>query len=465
MKTTKRLPIGLLLGLVAIAACSDDPLQTPDSQDILQGDGDRITVENDAAVLAQRVSRANVPLEIEALDAPFMMASRGDDDDDKGELESFWLVLVASVAPPVVGDVTLQATHIAVRGNKAIVSYNVQGPLRAGGVDVFNIKHADDIELVSQTVFEDTDVSAIDLRGTKLYLAEATSDGAFATPAALETIGIRGGKLTDETRRIDLASYAGTGVVARWNNVFATSGDLDGGLTAFDRRTMELKYFRSVPDARAVDTHRNEVVVMKGTPGAIHIFDRKSGDLKRVYESGGATIPESKSTVEVARGRIWYAAGEAGMRVLRYRDGKVLGGITVPDIEGVDPKNEVTNAVSLHGRLIFMANGGAGLLVTQASHHVEADDDDEDGANDKEGDWDLSFQVLGNVVFPGGESANFVGGKGNLVFVATGTGGLHIIKIVRNRNGDRDDDDEDDDGDDHDDDDDHDDNEHGNHGR
>jgi hypothetical protein len=280
-------------------------------------------------------------------------------------------------------------------------------------------------------VFEDTDVSAIDLWNTQLYMAEATSDGAFSTPAVLETISVWGGKLADETERVDLASYAGTGVVARRDNVFATSGDLDGGLTVFDRSTMELKYFRNVPDARAVDTHRNEVVVMKGTPGAIHIFDRESGDLQRVYESGGATIPESKSTVEVARGRIWYAAGEEGVRVLRYRDGKVLGGIPVPDIDGVDPEDEVTNAVSLHGRLIFIANGGAGLLVARASSDVEADNNDEDGENDNEGNWDLSFQVLGNVVFPGGESANFVGGKGNLVFVATGTGGLHIIKIVR----------------------------------
>ena len=319
MRTTKHLRVGLLFVLVAMAACADDPLQAPDNRGILQGDGNRITVENDANALAQRVSRPNIPLEIATLNLPAMAALR-DDDDSEEDGPVFKLFLVASVAPPVVGDVTLQATHIVVRGNNAIVSYNVQGPLRAGGVDVFNIKHVDDVELVSQAVFEDTDVSAIDFWGTKLYLAEATGDGAFATPAVLETIGVRGPsevanhriELTDETERVDLASYVGTGVVAKWNSVFATSGDVDGGLTAFHRRTMELKYFRSVPDARAVDTHRNDVVVMKGTPGAIHIFDQKSGDLKRVYESGGATIPESKSTVEVARGRIWYAASKIG---------------------------------------------------------------------------------------------------------------------------------------------------------
>ena len=112
------------------------------------------------------------------------------------------------------------------------------------------------------------------------------------------------------------------------------------------------------------------------------------------------------------------------MRVVDFDDGTVVANVPVPDIDDVDPENEVTNAVSLHGNLIFMANGGAGLQVVRANKDV-------DGAGaDIDGD-ELSLQVLGNVVFPGGESANFVGGKGNLVFVATGLGGLHIIKIVR----------------------------------
>ena len=118
--------------------------------------------------------------------------------------------------------------------------------------------------------------------------------------------------------------------------------------------------------------------------------------------------------------------GHEGLRVVDYVSGDVLANVAVPDIDGVDPESEVTNAVSLHGNLVFMANGGAGLQVVRANQEVDEGDETEDAP--------LSLQVLGNVVFPDGESANFVGGKGNLVFVANGSGGLHIIKIVRGGN-------------------------------
>jgi hypothetical protein len=324
----------------------------------------------------------------------------------------------------MVGDITLQATHVVLRGHHAVVSYNVQGPIRAGGVDVFDVKHPDAIQLVSQAVFDDTDVSAIDLLGLDLYLAEA--NGAFATPAVLEHMELKQGRLNDQSVRVDLPSYAGTGVAAQDELLFLTSGDLDGGLSAFDRSTLDLLYFRGIPDARAVTTHESDVVVMRGTPGALHIFDGPTGDLLRSFETGGANIPESKSTVEVARGKIFYAAGDEGLRVVDYVSGDVLANVAVPDVDGVDPESEVTNAVSLHGNLVFMANGGAGLQVVRANQEVDEGDETEDAP--------LSLQVLGNVVFPDGESANFVGGKGNLVFVANGSGGLHIIKIVRGGN-------------------------------
>jgi hypothetical protein len=419
MKTLQYIQTGCLLGTVALAACADDPIGGPSDGDMLQG-GDRITVENDAGTLAARVSRASLELDVIPIrDAPLAAPPRRDED---GGL--FKIFLIATVTPPVVRDITLQATHIVVRGNRALVAYNVQGPDRAGGVDVFDITHPDSPRLVSEAVFTDTDVSALDLHANTVFLAAATSDAAFGSPAVLEALTMKNG-LTDDSRRIDLPSYAGTGVKIQGGTAYATSGDLGGGISAYDSETLDLRWFHAIPDARAVDTKGDDVVVMRGTPGALHIFDGATGDLLRSFETGGADIPESKSTVQVARGLIYYAAGAQGMRVVDFDDGTVVADVPVPDLDGVDSEFEVTNAVSLNGTLVFMANGGAGLQVVRASRNVEK-------GGDLSGD-DLSFQTLGNVVFPDGESANFVGGKGNLLFAATGTGGLHIIKIVHEK--------------------------------
>ena len=271
----KRTHIGIVLGLAVVAGCTDEPLGGPSDQDGLH-DGTRIAVENDASTLNQRVSPALVELQIApATDASLAAPPTGEEDGDV-----FKLFLIGSVDPPVVRDITLQATHIVVRGNKALVAYNVQGPDRAGGVDIFDITHSDDIQLVSQALFADTDVSALDLHSNTVFLAEATSDGAFGSPAVLESLGMKGG-LTDESRRIDLPSYAGTGVIVQGGTVFITSGDLDGGISAYDRESLELKWFSALPDARAVDTQGSTVVAMRGTPGALHVYDGESGALLR----------------------------------------------------------------------------------------------------------------------------------------------------------------------------------------
>ncbi len=420
---TKRLCLGLFFGAFALAGCSDFNPFTDSS--MLDGSADRVVVENDPAVLAQRFAPTMVELAVEQTTAQLRGGpAPGDRDGDV-----FKLFLIATVDPPVVRDITLQATHIVVRGNRVLVSYNVQGPDRAGGADIFDITDPDDVTLVAGAIFTDTDVSALDLHSNTVFLAEATSDGAFSSPATLETLHVREG-LTDESRRIDLPSYAGTGVVVQGETVYVTSGDLDGGISAYDRETLELQWFSAIPDARAVDARGATVIVMRGTPGALHVFDGASGSLLRTFETGGANIPESKATVQVARGLAFYAAGDEGLRVVDMDNGTVVANVPVPDIEGLDPEFEVTNAVSLQGNLVFMANGGAGLQVVRANTNVEA------GADLAASD--LQLQRLGNVIFPDGESANFVGGKGNLAFSATGTGGLHIIKIVhQNQSGGR----------------------------
>ncbi len=445
-----------LFALVLIFGCSDGSFTDPtgESQDSQPGVATEqvahLVVQNDATVLRQRVTYMGglqlVLTPLPASVAPNTAASNQDDDDE----DDFRMLLVAEVASPELNGTTLQATHVVVRGKSALVSYNVQGAERAGGVDVLDVHNLDEVILTSEALFLNTDVGALDLHDRRLFLATSTGDEGFESPAVLEVIQMDKDTLTEETVRVDLPSFAGTGVVAHGNSVFVTSGTGGpgvGGLSAFSLNSLERNFFAEFPDARAVDIHGSEVVAMRGTPGEIRIFDRGSGELERVFPSGGANIAESKSTVQVARGLIFYAAGDEGLRVVDFKTGDVVAELPVPDIKGVDPANAVTNAVSIHGNLVFLANGGAGLFVARANKDLD-DEDDEDETGDGGGNQDtFGIDLLGRVEFPDGESVNFVGGRGNLLFVATGRGGLKIIKIERDDDDDNEND-EDDDGDD-----------------
>lgn len=408
-----------LAGVAFMVGCADAGVFEGPEDVPQQG---RIHVQNDEAVLRARVRTVSEPLAIVPI-GPTAAAPRSPADG------SFGLVLVAQVAPPELDGTTLQASHSSIHGNTVYVAYNVQGAVRKGGVDVFDVSQPDDIELESSALFDDTDVSALDLHGvTELYLVTATDDAAFSTPAVLEVVDLQGGKLTTESGRFDLPSYAGTGVRIQGNTVYVTSGtggDPVGGLSVFDASTREFGAFDAFEDARAVDIKGGYLVAMRGTPGELRLYDAASGAYTKSFASGGANVPESKSTVFIARQCAFYAAGDEGLRVVDLESGATVVTLPVPDVEGVDLEDEVTNGASSSGNLVFIANGGAGLFVAQATHDLD------DAAGEGCGSDTFGLEVLGQVQFPDGPSANFVASKGNLLFVANGLGGLSIVRIDR----------------------------------
>ncbi len=406
-----------IAGVSLTVACADvGHFQEPED---VQQPG-RIVVQNDEAVLRGRVRLVSEPLTVVPV-GPAAAAPRSPADG------SFELVLVAQVAPPELDGTTLQASHSAIHGNKAYVAYNVQGPERKGGVDVFDVSNLDNVTLESAALFDGTDVSALDLHGaTQLYLATATDDAAFATPAVLEVVELQGGKLTAQSSRIDLPSFAGTGVRIQGSTAYVTSGtggDPVGGLSIFDAATLTLASFDAFEDARAVDVKGDYVVAMRGTPGELRLYDSATGAFSTSYASGGANVPESKSTVFIARKCAFYAAGDEGLRVVDLASGATVVTLPVPDIDGVALEDEVTNGASASGNLVFIANGGAGLIVAEATHTLDAE------SNAGCGSESFGLTVLGQVQFPDGPSANYVGSKGNLLFVANGRGGLSVVRI------------------------------------
>ncbi len=406
-----------LAGLAFVAGCAESTV-IGGPEDVPQ-EG-RITVETDLAVLRGRVRSTSERLSIVPV-VPGTVVPRSPADG------SFELVLVAEVDPPELGGTTLQASHSAIHGNKAYVAYNVQGPERKGGVDVFDVSDPADVTLESAALFDDTDVSALDLKGaTELYLATASDDGAFSTPAVLEVVDLQGGQVTTQSTRIDLPSYAGTGVRVQGSTLYVTSGtggDPVGGLSIFDAATLELSSFDAFEDARAVDLKGDYVVAMRGTPGELRLYAAASGAYSTSYASGGANVPESKSTVFIAKQCAFYAAGDEGLRVVDLASGSTVVTLPIPDVDGVELADEVTNGASASGDLVFIANGGAGLFVAQATHDL----DDESGVGC--GSDNFGLQVLGQVQFPDGPSANYVESKGSLLFVANGRGGLSIVRI------------------------------------
>src|SRR5260221_6295675 len=157
----------------------------------------------------------------------------------------------------------LQATSVSIVGNLAVVSYNMVGNPYLGAVDVIDITNKNQPVLRSEALFQNTDVSAVTMSGTNVYLAEATGDTGFTAPAVAEVVTLVGNQLvlTGNTRT-GLSSFAATSV-AFGTRVYATSGDA-GSLFMLNPVTFAVTSSIPLTDARWVAVGGGYLTVVQG---------------------------------------------------------------------------------------------------------------------------------------------------------------------------------------------------------
>jgi hypothetical protein len=109
------------------------------------------------------------------------------------------------------------------------------------------------------------------------------------------------------------------------------------------------------------------------------------------------------------------------VQVLSLATGNVLGHVPLPDPAdlGLDPSVVVTNSVSAEGNLLFISNGEAGVYVAQSDIPFEQD----------WGETLHAITVLGKLRFNALQSVNHVAYKDGVLFVASGLGGLKVVRL------------------------------------
>ncbi len=413
--TTKGRYILMISALaLSTAACGDGDVVAPGDQS-----NDRITITNTESALAARVRYLDQDVPIDPVPGGTASLIRA-----QSFAKQFSLTLVAEITPPTIDGQVLQATSVVMRGDIAIVSYNVRGATYLGGIDVFNISARSKPKLLSEALFNDTDINAISINEGNCYAAAASGSSGFADPAVFEVIQMRTGRLVlDGYQRLPLASFAGTAVLALGGTVYTTSGD-GGGLSAFDQTSLTMTSSVDLHDARWVNADGGKLVVVQGTPGQISVYDESSLSLLGTYSFSGADIPESKSTLEVVGGKAFIAAGTGGVQILSVNTGTVVGTVPRPDPAsvGLDPSKVVTNAVAVDENLLFISNGEAGVYVAQGSV-----DFDLTGSDDPQ-----QITLLGKLRFENLASVNHVAYKGRYLIIASGLGGLKIVELTVN---------------------------------
>jgi hypothetical protein len=325
--------------------------------------------------------------------------------------------LIANLLPPSLNSEVLQASHIRIAGNYAYITYNTQGPRYLGAVDIVNISNAYVPQLISNAIWDGKDISSIDVdpKGAGLnnfvWIVGAEENNTnLATPAILERYILNSANQfvhVNEPRQFyDLPGYVGTDVryfhkIPGSPAIYATSGT-DGGLSILNNGT-NLSSYKELQNARSVDVNSNYLVSLSGNPGSL--FVSPSGEI----EVGGATDPEAKSMVRLSGNYALVALGEEGVKCYNLSTNQLVGSFPRPEVPvGAYEWDYVSNGVAVYNDLVYVANGAAGIDVLRLNS-------------------DGSLTWVSNIDL--GASANFIDVNSNYIFVATGLGGLKILKI------------------------------------
>lgn len=351
---------------------------------------DRIRINNDSTALAVRMQSRNTVLDI-------INAS--------GRVErDFELVLEKELVPPEIDGQSLQATTVTEESDKIFVSYNYAGAIFLGGVDYIN----PNLKLKAQVLFTDAEVHAVSADDDYVYAAGAS--GIDDVPAYIERIRLKGdGFSLEENSKASLGSYAANSVLVanESSDLFVTtgnSGENGGGIYKLDESLSTMAY-AALHDARWVAEAGDYIYVAQGTPGNVTVYNQ---DLEEInaFPFEGANETEAKTTIDIADDRIFIAGGSEGVQVHELASGTYLYTINFEET------NTVSNAVSAGDGLVFISNG---LGVYVASYNQD--------------DMNEEPQVLGMIQFDDELSANHVLYRSGRMYVASGLGGVKMIKV------------------------------------
>ena len=395
----------LLTAMLAATSCSDE---TTIFKEDLQED---VLVENNEAVLGANISFAvSGVLDIYEEDGANAKSASAAKEEQAGD---FPLSLVAQVRPPSDpsrGELT--ASHVFVYGDYAYVSYNTAGEEYFGGLDIMNISDPASPRLTSRLLYLNADINAVAYDNGFVYAAGGVDSESSVTATSNSFVA----KLPAVNGRFDIDGGIQYGFQQGFNandlrisgeRLMVTSGK-DGSLTIYNKTDLsileELPYF----DLRSIALNADKIALLDAGSG-LKILDGGYQLIKEIPISTDLGLA-TKKTIDYKGDRIIVSEAGQGAGVYSETTGSLLEYLPIiVNPQDLAQGDRVTNAVVSNDEVILMANGGAGLCLSE----------------EKDG----QLRPVGIIELEG--SINYVQSKGDYIIAASGREGVQIIKLNR----------------------------------
>ncbi len=396
----KNVSLTALAVLAFVVSCSDETTIYSDPKD-------DVALEENQSVLDNSINFDNSGvLDIFELDKSTGRISKNNNDGEAGD---YPLTLVAQVNSPSYRGTLLTASHVDVEGDYAYVSYNTAGATYLGGIDAVNISDPNNPRVTSRLYYTNADINSVTYDNGYLYVA----GGFDAEKSATIDFNSFVGKVTVSNGRFSTSGitygfqegFNATDVKVIGDKLLVTSGK-DGYIREYNKNNLEVGQEAAFADLRAMAIQDNTIAILDGSQG-VSLLDNTLSVTKDIAISSDFG-DFSKRTLDFYEDKIIVSEGSKGAGVYELSSGNLMEYIPILiDPDGVDGSDVVTNAVATNEGVVLMANGGAGLCLS------------EDNGNNTD--------LVGIIELNG--SINYVESKEDYVFAASGKAGLQIIKM------------------------------------
>lgn len=394
----------MALAALFIISCSDETTVYSDASDDIAMEGNEAVLESsilydDAGVLV-----------ISSEDQISGKTAKGGDEEQAGD---YPLTLIARVdAPSYSGAQNLGASHVHVDGDYAYVSYNTVEDGYAGAIDIVYVGDPTDPRLTSRLYYTNADINAVEYNDGYVY-AVGGMDSEKSVRATSNSFLV---KILVSNGRMDTSAgmsfgfqegFNATDVKVTENSVFVSSGKV-GYLTSYKKSDLSVQTEAPFADLRSIAIDNGNLAILDGSSGVSFLDADFNATREIAIDSDFGNF--AKRTLAVSENEVIVSEGSKGAGIYNKTNGSLKKYLPILiNPEGVAQSDIVTNAVAINDNVLLMANGGAGLSLSE----------EQGNGTDMVGVLDLNGSV------------NFVASKGDYIFAASGKAGLQIVKLNR----------------------------------
>ena len=389
--------------LALTVSCSDETTVFSDPQDEIQLEKSDLILKNSVVYDYSGV------LDIAEEDVISGKSASSGKVDEAGD---YPLTLVAQInAPSFSGGENLTATHVHVDGDYAYVSYNTALDGYAGAIDIINIRNPLEPSVTSRLYYSNADINSVEYNDGYVYAVggvDAEKSVRATSNSFVAKIPVSGGRMSTSAIIYGFQEgFNSTDIEVSPIHVVVSSGG-DGTITIYDKRDLSIVREAPFQDLRSVAMNNDQFAVLDASKG-VSILDSELNITKEIAINTDFGVG-TKRTLAFNGDEVLVPEGIKGAGLYSVSSGSLIEYIRIL----IDPTNtssegRETNAVAANEEVILMANGGAGLCLSE----------DKGNGSDLVGIIDLEGSI------------NYVESKGDYVFAASGKKGLQIIKLNR----------------------------------